>query len=375
MNFSFSRTRARNIFSPPGTDNQVTTPYRNVKFGTDNIQVGDESSKPQEDSPVKRASKMLMDMYNAPSPATEQYNKYLNEQPDEEKYKPSKKRRLGAILAGFGVGLANPQTGYDVASNIVNDPFDTAIAGWERKRKPLENAAGSEMATRTAKINMLKDYIQAEHTNTMDEANLKNIHDDNVRGDLTLAENKRYHNMTLEELIAEHARTNANRDKDNTRADTTEKETEKQHAWERTHGNDMANIARTNAASTAQRSTAYASSVEGLNAYREHLKAKTANATKPTKQTKELAELNAINIPGNSQRYANFWGQTEQGKVFIKPPVSPDTDELLEWAAFQKAIADEHDKIVKPPSSSKTSEVKTKPKIAIVGRSTVPGNR
>jgi hypothetical protein len=137
----------------------------------------------------------------------------------------------------------------------------------------------------------------------------------------------------------------------------------------------MAGIASQNATTNAGRASTYATSVQGVNEYRKYLEGKTDKATKPTKQTQELAEIRTIMKPGNSQKYSDFYRQAENGKFIIVPPSGSDTDTLLEWAAFQKEINDEHNKIVTPAKPGVSTKPDDKPKGSPFKREVVPASR
>jgi acetate kinase len=55
------------------------------------------------------------------------------------------------------------------------------------KAKPLALAAGQEQKDKTTRINLLKDYISAEHQANTEDYQSHNIAADNLRADLALA--------------------------------------------------------------------------------------------------------------------------------------------------------------------------------------------
>lgn len=57
--------------------------------------------------------------------------------PNPDEYKPSWKRRLGAMLAGAAAGASNPQTGFQIAANIANRPYDDARFNFDKRTKEL----------------------------------------------------------------------------------------------------------------------------------------------------------------------------------------------------------------------------------------------
>jgi hypothetical protein len=355
-------SRLKNIFSNTDKDDSeslflgdrsgtMDKPYRRVSFGVNKVS----TPPPTEANPVRAASQKLMDLMSEPDEAQDKFDSYLADQPTEDQYRPSKKRRVGAALAGFGVGLTNPIAGIKIGQDIADEPYNKAVSDWTRKGKPLALAANQEQKGKTTRINMLKDYITAEHQANVEDYQAHNIAADNLRADLALAATneeraaaQRRYEETERRLTDTASQAHNDRMTANERADRALKETTAQHEWERTHGNTMAEIAGRNATTNEGRATTYQHSVEGINAYRDYLKTKTDKATKPTKQTKELAEINTIMKPGNSQKYSDFYRQNEQGKFILLPPSGSDTDTLLQWAAFQKEINDEHNKIVTP---------------------------
>lgn len=380
-------SRIKNIFSNNKDDSEslflgdrsgtMDKPYRKISFGVNKVNI----PKPTETNPVRAASQKLMDLMSEPDEAQNKYDEYLAAQPTEDQYKPSKKRRLGAVLAGFGVGLANPQAGYNISQDIVNDPYDTAVSNWTRRGRPLALAAGQEQKNKTNRTNLLQHYISNERQFSIDEINAHNIAADNLRAELAAAKTEEERQRVQARFDTEQAQKVADNKKlqedraaDNDRLERGLKETTSQHAWERKHGDTMATVAQQNATSAASRASSYATSVEGINAYREYLKTKTDKATKPTKQTKELAEINTIMRPGNSQKYSDFYRQNEQGKFIIVPPSGSDTDTLLQWAAFQKEIENEHNKIVTPAKPGISVKPDEKPKSRFT-REVVPSSR
>jgi hypothetical protein len=352
-------------------------PYRRISFGVNKV----ETPPPTETNPVRAASQKLMDLMSEPDEAQDKFDSYLAEQPTEDQYRPSKKRRVGAALAGFGVGLTNPIAGIKIGQDIADEPYNRAVSDWTRKGKPLALAANQEQKGKTTRINMLKDYITAEHQANVEDYQAHNIAADNLRADLALAATneeraaaQRRYEETERRLTAEAAQRQTDRSADNERADRALRETTAQHAWERSHGDTMAGIAGRNATTNEGRASTYATSVEGVNAYRKYLEGKTDKATKPTKQTQELAEIRTIMKPGNSQKYSDFYRQNEQGKFILLPPSGSDTDTLLQWAAFQKEINDEHNKIVTPAKPGVSVKPDDKPKSRYT-REVVPSSR
>lgn len=330
------------------------------------------------------AKNKLMDLYNEPSPNTERYNSYLESQPSQTDYNPSKKRRLGAALLGGAVGATQGAVaGMNVGSSINDAPFNDALSDWERKRLPLQNAATSETANRAQKVKALQDFITAEHQTKMDEDLIRDRAHDNQLGDNNFLNTVADQQAKAKALEAERVRTEANRTADNARADKTSTETAR-------HNRETEGIARTNAAAATSRASTYSSSVTGLNAYRDHLKEtlKAAKGDSPSAQktAQELAHANVIlNKPGNSQKYADFYTMDEKGRIVITPPskgyfASEDefNSQLAAYGQFQKEIDNEKRAILKENHPTNTIEQKPnggKPKAKVLSRETVSSSR
>lgn len=332
------------------------------------------------------AKNKLMDLYNEPSPNTERYNSYLESQPSQTEYAPSKKRRLGAALLGGAIGATQgPIAGISVGSRVNDAPFEDALSDWERKRLPLQNAATAETAGRTQKINALKDYITAEHQSNMDESTLADRKHDNQLGDATLLETVAQHQATsaaeaarLKALEEDRLRQERNRVEDNTRATSAAEETKR-------HNRETEGIARTNASAATSRASTYASSVIGLNAYRDHLKAqlKAAKGNSPAAQktAQDLAHTNIVLKPGNSQKYADFYDTDDKGRIKITPPSKgyfANDDEfnaqLASYGQFLKEIDNEKKAILAenhPTETNKQAPNGGKPKAKVLSRETV----
>lgn len=377
-----SRSRAKSIFSNIfSTDNDQNDPNKRLfKHVFDPGDLNNVADRPipraldERTGRISAASSKLMDLYNEDSPAVTRYNKYLEDQPTEEKYKPSGKRRLGAALAGFAVGLSDPEAGGKLATNIIEDPFKSAIKNWERKRLPLENAATAENRERVTKISSLKDYIQSEHQAGMDESVLHDREHDNQLGDKTLEETIKDRKVREDALEAERKRQEDNRVADNARKDKEDKALE-------IYRNRSLSIAERGMTDREARTKAYNDNLTNLKAYRDHLKEKVStqgNTPGGQKTAEELATHEVLLKPGNSQRYSDFFEQNPStGKMYIVAPKKGtfQSDEdfnaaLAEYTILQSEIKKAKEGILAPLRKPNTPGTTEKPKrnIQIVGK-------
>jgi hypothetical protein len=381
MDFMPSRSRAKNIFGNMFSTAEEDTPNKGMfRHLFDPAQIDNVADKPvgrsldERTGRISAASSKLMDLYNEDSPATKRYDDYLAAQPTEEQYKPSGKRRLGAALAGFAVGLSDPNAGGKLASDIVESPFRSAIKNWERQRLPLQNAAVSEGRDRTNKISALKDYIQSEHQAAMDESTLADRKHDNNIADNTLLETIADRQARAKALEEERKRQEANRTEDNKRADAAAIEAKR-------HNQKSESIAERGMTDREARTQAYTNNLKNLTAYRDHLKEKVTtqgNTPGGQKTAEELATHEVLLKPGNSQRYSDFFEQNSStGKMYIVAPKKGafQSDEdfnaaLAEYTILQSEIKKEKEAILAPLRKPSTSNESTKPKrqIQIVGK-------
>src|SRR6267142_3638382 len=363
MDFSLSRIRAKNIFKDtfkPSDPSELGS-VKKLFNPTPMVPSDDSSDNDTSDNNSRRASKLLMDEYSSPSIATERYNKFLGDQPNEADYHASKKRTLAGILTGALLGFSNPSAGAEVGSKIITQPFDDKLSDWIRKEAPLKAAATSEGAAKTQRINALKDYIQSEHNKLMDTS---------------LSESRRSeaaHRLATEKLgreslintVANQQALERNRTVDDARADAAAKEIAR-------HNLETERTARANTENTRARVNIYKSSQENLNAYRDHLRNKMATEKKdsPSAQrtAEELATHDTILKPGNSQKYADFYEIDDNGRIHVTPPsksyFSNDEDfnaQLAEYSKFRKEIDDGKNVILKS-SPNNTKDQKPTPK-------------
>lgn len=373
-----SKVRFRNIFGQSGDNRRLTRDLFPVPKPTTTRTTSVNKAPLAEPD----AAQMLMDLYNEDSPAVTRLSGYLDEQPDRDDFIPSKKRKVGSILAGFLTGMVNPAAGAAVTRGVLDKPYEDQLESWERKGAPIKAAAAAETTARTQKINSLKDYLQARRQSVLDESLITDRNLDNKRADNqfleTIAKNQADEKFREEEAKRreeERIRAERNRTEDNKRADAAFEESKR------------ATRAREKATEVSQeiardRATAYKASIDGLNAYRDHLKSKVKpNDKSPASQkaAKELATINIFMKPGNSQRYADFLEQDEKGKIILKPPSrgmfsdeADFTNEMLEYSNLLRELETEERNIlgtsgVKPVVPPK-STVPPKPAARVIGR-------
>ena len=394
MYFSFGKVRARNIFrdtfkpSDPegnsegvalGSTKKLFTPPPMVNStpdpsGDDNTDDGSFNRR--------RASKLLMDEYSAPSVATDRYNKFLADQPSEADYHASRKRTIAGILTGAALGFAHPDLGAEVGSKIITQPFDDKLADWTRKEAPLRSAATSEGTAKTQRINALKDFIQSEHQSSMDESLIGDRTD--ARRHRKVTENTA--SATLLDKIANEQALDKNRRDDNARADAAAKELVAQHEWERKHGDRTAAVMERNAATSEGRAGAYGRNIDSNVAYKKFLEDKLANikgdSSGAQKIAEDLAKTNVFLKPGNSQIYSDFITQDDKGHIKITPPNRGyfDSEEsfnaqMADYSRLKKELDDETGAILKKNHPTNTANQKPPKKAKVLGRETVPENR
>jgi len=382
------KSRLRNVFGP-----QAPTDRSNDRkiFGEQKIDrpiVNQDTVDNEEDTPIRAAGKKLMGLYSESSPANERYTKYLEEQPSEADYAPSRKRRLGGALAASLIGLSDPKLGQETADNIINGPFRNRLKDWERQKAPLAAAASAEKEDRTRNISALKTFIDSEHVAQMDRSLIQSRNDNAT------------HQKTLETQAAANAkaaeddriRRDTDRTTDNTRQAARDKADEEYRKKTLAQGSERIGIARANSAISGRRASAYESSVNGLNTYRDHLKNKMTTLKGDTpaaqKTASELALHNIILTPGNSQRFANFYHVDEKGKISIDLPNKSMFDseddfnnDVIGYAGFKKewdtevakVLAQQHP--VAPDKINNTPPPKPENKKYEVTRRPVPASR
>lgn len=384
MDFSFGRTRARNIFKD-NTDEADRLPSTKKLFNPPPM--GNSTPSPDDSLDTdtfnrRRASKLLMDEYSTPSVATERYNKFLGDQPNEADYHASRKRTIAGILTGAALGLAHPETGAEVGSKIITQPFDDKLADWTRREAPLKAAAISEGTAKTQRINALKDYIQSDYNNTMAESLIGDRKDQARHRKATedVAGKTLLDRITNEQALAR------DRDADNARADAAAAELARQHEWERKHGDRIASIMEKNAGTAATRASSYSRNVDNLIAYRDHLKEQVKGMKGDTpasqKTAKELATHEVILKPGNSQKYGDYFTQDDKGRIVITPPsrgfFQSDDDfnaSMSGYSQLQREIDAESNNILKKNHPTNTKDQKPPVKPKILKRETVTENR
>lgn len=102
---------------------------------------------PQQTPPQPSFYDAMSEVYNRqPGPAMSAYSKYLQQPPPGgQEFKPSKMRRLGAILAGIPIGLdKGAAAGFQASSSIANQPYEQGMQRYAMKGEQLQKAAGLE---------------------------------------------------------------------------------------------------------------------------------------------------------------------------------------------------------------------------------------
>jgi len=151
-----------NIFKQPQGE-MFDSPYKNVMFGTPEEETSFQA--PQAPQPPT-----FMDAYRElltrkAGPAMSAYSKFLSEgapQPDD--YRPSKTTRLAAILSGAAAGFARPGTGSEVASRIVEEPYERGMQRYGMESDRLRQAAALEEGSSNRDFTHLKTLSDIQNT-------------------------------------------------------------------------------------------------------------------------------------------------------------------------------------------------------------------
>ena len=134
---------------------------------SDNQDNQDESDS-QIENPIASKINSILDPH-IESAVSSRLKDLLSQYPTPEQHAPSKKRRaLGAIAGGL-VGATNPEQGYKLSSEIVENPYKNAMQNWETKYKPAEAAYNLETSANKNNISGLSDI--ASYMRAMNESN------------------------------------------------------------------------------------------------------------------------------------------------------------------------------------------------------------
>jgi hypothetical protein len=147
--FNFSNFKLRNYLSPGP---QVDAPFTGMPiFGPDRSGVPD-ISVPENDE-----FSMLDRIYNAPSPALEQYKRHIASMPSREQYQPGKMGRVGAALVGAAEGLnRGAGAGYMASRSMVEEPYMRAMDEYKNRGASLGALADIEQNDVKSKLSMAK---------------------------------------------------------------------------------------------------------------------------------------------------------------------------------------------------------------------------
>lgn len=165
----FAAMRSNSIFrQPPRLDEgTLENPYAGIKkrFLGQSPASPPEPRQPnfavEEEMSMPPTPKSNMDGYfealeanRTNRPIRTQYEEALKAPRPQEK--TSKKRRLGAAIAGGLIGMGDPKAGFETASNIAYKPYDTAIRDQNRQLSTLKEGAESEDKSRDEKYKTLE---------------------------------------------------------------------------------------------------------------------------------------------------------------------------------------------------------------------------
>jgi len=177
-----------------------STPYRGDLFGQPKV---DEINSYQPQPPVEQQSRpdfgqayaeLMKNESNGPNLSA--YSKFVQEGPPKrEDYKPSKLRRLAAILSGVTLGYNNPEQGINTAATINETPYRKALetnrlkGGYLKEAADIENTGyGRQLAT----LKAVQEYGHQERT----ENRLNSAEERATRNEISLSESRRVANET-----------------------------------------------------------------------------------------------------------------------------------------------------------------------------------
>ena len=137
-------TGPSNLSTPPIMD-PAKDPYANISFGptdmtkqpTDNSNTSISGVNGNEDD-SSFTTRRMQEIYQPHTENIGRLNDMIDTYPQRKNYEPSIMRRIGAALTMFGQG------GPDMAKNVMDAPFNNALADWKNKVQPIEQAANLE---------------------------------------------------------------------------------------------------------------------------------------------------------------------------------------------------------------------------------------
>lgn len=98
---------------------------------------------------------------NREQPALQKFRDFSRSVPRREDYQPGFMGKLAAALAGFGVGMSNPQAGYETARSHVELPYKRALENFDIDRQLLGEEADFERQDRANQLKGLDYELEA----------------------------------------------------------------------------------------------------------------------------------------------------------------------------------------------------------------------
>jgi hypothetical protein len=101
--------------------------------------------------------------------------------PNEAYFKPKWYNKLTAASAGLSAGIQQGgDAGVRAAQNVLNTPYQTAVARWASAREPIAEEAKNEMAANQQKL-LMRHYDQTNEINTLKVQNQQNQFEEKQR--------------------------------------------------------------------------------------------------------------------------------------------------------------------------------------------------
>lgn len=177
------------------TEDPMAMPYKNISFGNETLNSYAPLKQPQQPPEPNffNAYQQLQAQKSGPSMSA--YRDFINKgYPTEES--PGLTTRLGAILSGAAAGFTHPGSGYDVAQNIIHEPYKRELAKYSAEGNRLQQGAQLEESERQHNITAVKSILDAQNKqrdderldkNTNSQIELRNAQIKKAEQELTLA--------------------------------------------------------------------------------------------------------------------------------------------------------------------------------------------
>ena len=166
-----------NPFAGNQNEDPYSHPYKNILFDKPAERNPYDLSSPDDSAEQPRQQMNFMDAYTElmkrqSGPAMAAYSKFVQQGPPKESdYKPSKMRRLGAILAGAATGYqtGNAAEGYKTSTGIIDEPYEKALKRSSLQGKYLQEGAQLEDTSYQRQLSTMNQMRLAENQRKMQE--------------------------------------------------------------------------------------------------------------------------------------------------------------------------------------------------------------